>query len=209
MTLLLRPHNFVTSKPFLLIFSLYGGTYLSANMLDTLTSTLRNKPASTTTTGTSKFFATSAANLSLCLYKDNHFTRMFGAASSSGKSVVPRISYTLFAVRDSLTVFASFNLPPIIAPILPVSEGFEAYMSRASAAQFLAPAAVQILSTPLHLLGLDLYNRPGVSVGMRITRVVRDWGMSCLARVARIVPAFGVGGVVNTGVRRRWMEQLD
>ena len=85
-------------------------------------------------------------------------------------------------------------------------------MSASSAAQILAPAAVQIVSTPLHLLGLDLYNRGGVGMwgtDGRVRRVVRDWGVSCAARMGRIVPAFGVGGVVNTKVRRWGMQRLE
>ena len=72
-------------------------------------------------------------------------------------------------------------------------------------AQFLAPAGIQVFSTPLHLWGLDLYNRPGLRLGERVKRVVRDWGGSSVARMCRIVPAFGVGGVVNGGVRRGMM----
>jgi hypothetical protein len=61
---------------------------------------------------------------------------------------------------------------------------------------------------------LDLYNRPGdgkekVSVRERLTKVGRDWGKSSLARMCRIVPAFGFGGVVNLGMRRRMMGGLE
>lgn len=122
-----------------------------------------------------------------------------------GSGAVPKASYALFALRDSMTIFASFNLPPLIAPLLPLSTEAEKPISRASAAQFLAPAAIQIFSTPLHLWGLDLYNRPGVGVRQRVARVVRDWGGSTVARMGRIVPAFGVGGVVNAKVRRGMM----
>lgn len=154
--------------------------------------------------------------MSLCLYKDSQFARMFGGggggAGAAGASLVsrtiPKASYALFATRDSLTVFASFNLPPLIAPLLPLSEAAEKYVSRTSAAQFLAPAGMQLFSTPLHLWGLDLYNRPGVEGGgwrARAAKVGRDWAGSSVARMARIVPAFGVGGVVNSGVRARMM----
>jgi hypothetical protein len=108
-----------------------------------------------------------------------------------------------------MTVFASFNLPPLIAPLLPLSKSIETQISRASAAQFLAPAAIQLLSTPLHLWGLDLYNRPGVSWRERVGRVSRDWLGSSFARMARVVPAFGVGGVANGGVRRRMMGRCQ
>ena len=206
-TLLLRPHVFLTSKPFALIFMLYSGTYLAANALDTFKSTTNNRAASSTSSGPTKFAATSAANLSLCLYKDSQFTKMFGAVSARP---VPPVTYALFAARDCLTIFASFNLPPIIAPNMPLSESAEKYISRASAAQFLAPAAIQLVSTPFHLLGLDLYNRNGgTPFTDRLRKVRVDWMMSSIARMCRIVPAFGFGGVVNNGMRVKFMKALE
>ena len=145
--------------------------------------------------------------MSLCLYKDQHFVRYFGAPATGGAGVVPKASYALFALRDSLTIFASFNLPPLIAPLLPISEEAEKTISRASAAQFLAPAGIQVFSTPLHLWGLDLYNRPGVGFQQRIARVTRDWAGSTMARMGRVIPAFGVGGVVNAKMRRRMLNE--
>ena len=209
--LLTRPHIFLTSRPFLLVHTLYFGTYAMANSIDTLSSTIKNKAPNTTTAGPTKFLATTSVNMSLCLYKDSQFARMFGPRLSSALSprVIPKPSYALFALRDSLTIFASFNLPPLIAPLLPLSQSAEKQISRASAAQFLAPAGMQLLSTPLHLWGLDLYNRPGMSWRERVGRVSRDWFGSSLARMGRVVPAFGVGGVVNGDVRRRMMGRCE
>lgn len=206
-TLLSRPHRFLTGKPFALIIMVYGGTYLTANLLDTFKSTTKDRPASSKSNGVSKFFATSAANLSLGLYKDTQFTKMFGTVAARP---IPGASYALFAVRDCLTIFASFNLPPLIAPSLPISSAAEKYVSRASAAQFLAPAALQLISTPFHLLGLDLYNRNGGTPFSDRARKVRlDWLKSSLARMGRIVPAFSVGGIINNGMRLRFMKALE
>lgn len=83
-------------------------------------------------------------------------------------------------------------------------------MSGQTIAQFLAPATVQIFSTPMHLLGLDLYNRgKGVTWGERWGIVKKNWAVSAAARMCRIVPAFGVGGVVNLKVRRNLMGRLE
>ncbi|KAK3116733.1 hypothetical protein LTR53_002566 [Teratosphaeriaceae sp. CCFEE 6253] len=205
--LLLRPHRFLTSKPFALILMLYSGTYMAANTLDTFKSTTSDRPASKTSSGATKFAATSAANLSLCLYKDSQFTKMFGTVSARP---VPPVTYALFAARDCLTIFASFNLPPILAPNMPLSEAAEKYLSRATAAQFLAPAAMQLISTPFHLLGLNFYNRNGgTPLGDRFAKVRVDWMMSSLARMCRIIPAFGFGGVVNNGMRAKLMKSLE
>lgn len=123
------------------------------------------------------------------------------ALAKTAPRSVPKRTLALFAARDSLTVFASFNIPSLLGPVI----------GSQNAAQFLAPAGVQILSTPLHLLGLDLYNRPGgvgdgregTRIGWRDRwgRIRRDWAGAAMARMGRVVPAYGVGGVVNAGVR--------
>jgi hypothetical protein len=80
---------------------------------------------------------------------------------------------------------------------------------RTNIAQFVAPAMVQFISTPLHLVGLDLYNRPGVGWGERLGLLKRAYLTSSFARIMRIVPAFGVGGVVNTDVRSKFMARYE
>jgi hypothetical protein len=214
--LLLRPHTVLLSKPFALIFMLYGGTYLTANTLDTTVSTTQSRPATHVTSGTGKFLASSAANIGLCIYKDNVFVRLFGPPGVVPRAV-PAASLALFAVRDCLTIFASFNVPPLLGPVLTRHLGDEVqrFATGQTLAQFAAPAAVQAFSTPLHLLGLDIYNRPTAAAGRdgsgwmdRWAIVKKNWGISVAARVCRIVPAFGVGGVVNFKVRRSLMERL-
>lgn len=73
------------------------------------------------------------------------------------------------------------------------------------------PAAFQFVATPLHLLGLDLVGRPGGAAGAgdtsmweRAERVRRDWFSASSVRAVRILPAFGVGCVVNTELRE-WL----
>ncbi|KAF7502556.1 hypothetical protein GJ744_005495 [Endocarpon pusillum] len=223
--LLKAPHHFLVSRPFLLIFALYSSTYFTANAIDTITSTLHAQSPTTVTTGPTKFLATSAVNMSLSVYKDSHFARMFSATaatatrSNPATSTIPKISYLLFSLRDSLTIFASFNLPPLIAahlgPLSPHLPSLFAPLlstpsSRTNTAQFLAPALMQLVSTPLHLLGLDMFNRQRrLGAHQRLSRVRRDWGVSALARMGRIVPAFGVGGVVNAAARRALMPKID
>lgn len=207
--LLLRPHTVVFSKPVALIFMLYGGTYLTANTLDTCTATVTNKPSTLVTSGTTKFVASSAANIGLCIYKDAVYVKMFGPGGPPRPVSLP--SYALFTMRDCLTIFASFNVPPLLGPALSAQMGTELqkHVSGQTVAQFAAPAAVQLLSTPVHLLGLDLYNRPqGVTWEERWLQVRRNWLTSTAARICRIVPAFGIGGTVNAKVRRSLMEKL-
>ena len=203
--LILRPHTFLFARPSAIMMLLYSCTYLTANVIDTISSTAQGQPASTTTSGFTKFGAVSLVNLSLALYKDSQFTRMFGIISPRP---LPPVSYALLALRDSLTIFASFNLPPKLAPMLP--DSVEDHFSRLSVAQFTAPALIQILNTPLHLLGLNLYNQNcPTPVRDRLRKVRLDWPATSLARMCRVLPAFGVGGVVNYKVRAKMMDEFD
>ncbi|KAF9874648.1 hypothetical protein CkaCkLH20_07785 [Colletotrichum karsti] len=213
--LVLRPHHVVFSKPFALIFALYGGTYLTANTLDTAVSTVQNKSPSHVTAGTGKFAASSTANIGICMYKDQVYVRMFGPPGVTPRAV-PMISYALFGLRDCLTIFASFNVPPRMGPWLNERMGEEVAkkVSGLTVMQFAAPAMVQLVSTPLHLLGLDVYNRPSAAGAVvtwkdRWQIVAKNWGISTMARICRIIPAYGVGGVVNRKVRLSMMEKLE
>ncbi|KAF4973759.1 hypothetical protein FZEAL_9238 [Fusarium zealandicum] len=216
-TLLTRPHTLLLSKPTALIFCLYGGTYLTANAVDTTSATVNNRPAASVTAGTTKFAASSAANIGVCIYKDQVFVRMFGPPGAVPRPV-PLPSYALFALRDCMTIFASFNVPPLLGPWLDqrMSDEVRKRFSGLYAAQFMAPALVQFVSTPMHLFGLDLYNRPAsgpagaaISLRDRLVLVRQNWLISSIARICRIVPAFGVGGVVNMKVRKNLMGKLE
>ncbi|KAK2846421.1 hypothetical protein FQN49_005735 [Arthroderma sp. PD_2] len=233
-----RPHRFITSTPFLLIYTLYSSTYLTANLIDTAVSTMEDKAYNSVSTGFVKFVSTALVNMSICVYKDSRFVKIFGTQSqgNAGQSAsakapaaaaapqikgtaaclpptprIPITSYSLFCLRDSLTIFASFNLPPLVARHVPDAIASNP-KSKYAIAQFSIPAAVQLVSTPPHLLGLDLYNRQpvgGLPAVDRWARVKRDWAPSCIARIGRIVPAYGIGGVVNTRLREKFMTSLD
>ncbi|KUF96497.1 histone H3 [Phytophthora nicotianae] len=76
-------------------------------------------------------------------------------------------------------------------------------------AQLVCPAAVQFVSTPLHLLGLDLYNNKGHAMSQRVGFIRREYVKSVLARIGRIGPAFGIGGVGNAYFRNTLRAKLD
>ncbi|CAK7211763.1 hypothetical protein SCUCBS95973_001229 [Sporothrix curviconia] len=229
-TLFRHPQQILLGKPFFLICLLYGGTYFTANVVDTASSTAHNRPASHVTAGAAKFAASSTANVGICIYKDQVFVRMFGPPGAIPRPV-PMPSYFLFALRDCMTIFASFNIPPRLGPFLnerlgmgdsAAANSLVRGISGQTVAQFAAPALTQFISTPAHLLGLDLYNRAWQQAGSaaaggstqitwsdRFAAVRKNWFVSSVARIGRIVPAYGVGGVVNMKMRKALMTELE
>lgn len=184
---------------------LYGGTYLAANALDTFNSATKGLPAQHTESNATKLCAVTSVNLCLSLYKDAAFAKNFGPPSALA---IPLISYIPFVVRDCITLSASFHLPGEIAPLLP--EAWDRYLGRATIAQLSAPALSQWVATPLHLLALDLHARRGrLGLGERGRAVGRLWAKASVARMCRVVPAYGFGAVVNGRVRGELMGWVD
>ncbi|ETV98847.1 hypothetical protein H310_08348 [Aphanomyces invadans] len=182
-----NPLSFIRRKEFLLIYGLYTATYLSANAIDTVCEATEHDNK------LPKFVGTTAVNMGLCIAKDREFARMFGVIAPAK---FPLVSVALFAVRDSMTVGASFVAPPVIASFIE-SNGFANKSNSNSLAQMLCPAIVQLVSTPLHLLSLDLYNRNVATTQSRVAFVSREYLKSTAARIGRIAPAFGFGGIGN------------
>lgn len=78
------------------------------------------------------------------------------------------------------------------------------------ASQLLCPVVLQLLTTPMHLAGLDYYNRPDAPMRDRWELLRSTYRKSVVARMARILPAWGFGGLGNKHLRgeyRTWMTQ--
>lgn len=191
-TLVSKPIYFLRQPSFLLILGVYSGTYIVANNIEAICE--RQNRSSFYP----KFVGSSIANVTLSVLKDKAFARMFGKGDPRPMHFS---SLALFGARDSMTILASFSLPGIISKQLQQDCGV-AKLTADTSAQLVTPCAMQFLSTPLHLLGLDIYNRPTVSGGDRIRFVQQEYVKTALARIARIFPAYGIGGVVNKYMRK-------
>lgn len=190
-----RPFHFAMSRQFRVVLGVYFATYATANIVDT---TCEHYNIDSTKSSIYKLVSTSLANILVCVHKDKVFARMFGVAATRS---FPKMSYFLFTVRDSLTIAASFTIPSQFATILQKNSIISSDKGANLTAQLLCPAAVQFFSTPVHLLALDLYNRPGVLFSSRARLLGREYLKSSVARIGRIGPAFGFGGMGNTYIR--------
>ncbi|TPX58248.1 hypothetical protein PhCBS80983_g03274 [Powellomyces hirtus] len=196
--LLTHPVRFYRQPATLFMFAVYAGTYWTANTIQSVCDY----------EGWDwfypKFVGTTVANVGLCVAKDVCFTRWFGTGTPKP---VPLRSYALYTSRDMLTVFASFNLPPILAAKLSSHYAIPKRQAEV-ASQLLTPCAVQLVSTPMHLLGMDVYNRPTATSRERWGVIGKQYWSATAARVGRIFAAFGIGGVANQYFRFEGKEWL-
>lgn len=204
------------SRPFHLVFGVYFFTYATANLADSIHARRNSLPSAHQSATTTKFLCTTAVSTALCTYKDGQLARFFGRGPPT--LGVPPQSYALFILRDAATVYASFTMPVILSPWLTNLAATTQLGNYAAAlksqdvslktSQILLPAMIQVISTPIHLLGLEHYNKQGrIPFLVRLSAVWKNMGVAIPLRILRIVPAFGFGNVVNTSLRQATMDR--
>ena len=184
------PIKFCKGLPFLCIWGLYSATYATANYIDSYCK------KHNINSDVPKFIGVGSVNASLSILKDRSFARMFGTCLPTK---IPLISYGLWAVRDMSTIVTSFNVPSKLADVLE-KKGYSKKVSMNSA-QVFCPVVMQTITTPLHLLGLDYYNNRGKMMNERFKFIRKEYGKTTFARMCRIAPAFGFGGIINNNLK--------
>lgn len=190
-------------RPFAAVWSLYAATYAVANSTETITHSFSLAAAGTTT-----FISTLAVNVPLGVWKDLQFARIYGTGSAPdaqpaairARMHVPKGATAAFLIRDALTIFGSFALPSRLAASIP--DEVAGPHAKATLTQMTVPVLSQLVATPVHLLGLSLYGRPGkVDVRQMVASIGRALPAATVVRCARIIPAFSVGCLTNIELR--------
>jgi hypothetical protein len=179
--------------PFSIMFGVYSATYATANLTE-----LACRSAGVDYKIPTIVMA-SIANITAIAYKDKEFARMFG---SSAKKVFPKLSFGLFALRDSITIASSFVAKKDFMEYLESRFGVEHKVADL-VASLTVPMAAQIMSTPILILSLDLFTTPRASLIERIKSIFSKYPSVCAGRMFRVVPAFGIGGFINDMIRPR------
>ncbi|GMH97547.1 hypothetical protein TrST_g6725 [Triparma strigata] len=200
LTLISNPMKFVTSPEYVWICGLYSATYIAANTITTYC-TLTSRPSSSP-----KLIGTTLVNIYACVSKDAAFAKMFGSCAPHS---VPKRSLALFSLRDGGTIFSSFLLPQKLAAVFEVM-GIN-HIQSLNVAQLTCPVVFQAVSAPIHLLGLDFYNRsPGELMGKtRMAASVDNYFPVVGARMLRVLPAFGIGGIGNRMLRAEMIKRIE
>lgn len=197
-----RPGRMLATPALRLAFGVCAATYAAANAIETA---CNRHESSSLERASAKLFGTTAVHSAASAAKDAAFARMFGTLHLSPR-VLPLASYGLFAVRDCLTMGASFTLPPELACPLAGATGLPNAQALA-AAQVLSPAMIQLVVAPLHLMALNKYNVPTASFVDRVCAVGRTLPQATATRMVRFLFAYGLGGVLNASLLReahRW-----
>eukprot|EP00526_Cylindrotheca_closterium_P017511 CAMPEP_0113643786 /NCGR_PEP_ID=MMETSP0017_2-20120614/23033_1 /TAXON_ID=2856 /ORGANISM="Cylindrotheca closterium" /LENGTH=311 /DNA_ID=CAMNT_0000555339 /DNA_START=9 /DNA_END=941 /DNA_ORIENTATION=- /assembly_acc=CAM_ASM_000147 len=217
--MLAHPIKTVKSPAFLLVWGVYAGTYCTANCLKTLVEhksykeeARNNGKSSTAELGkVGIFLGTTCVNSGMAFWKDKVLAQLYG--SNPTKSILPRWTYAMWVARDLSVIGSSFILPDIVYPKLVDAYGFEEKTAR-SFCQIALPVGAQFVASPLHYIGLDLYNRNLGSMSWRESMIDRSKSLYrgvlpvTIARIARIAPGYGFAGVFNTKLREDWREYL-
>ncbi|KAL4911895.1 hypothetical protein BDW62DRAFT_206985 [Aspergillus aurantiobrunneus] len=199
-TALTHPQAFLLSRPHGHVFALYAATYTVANTTETIAQQTHPSLSSALT-----FACTFLVDVPLGVWKDLRFAQLFGTHSHqrplpTTKKALPipkktgsTAATTALLIRDALTIYGSFALAQRCTEIIPDSLAAHPY-SKTVFTQLVVPVLSQLAATPLHLLGLDLYNRKH--------RV--PWGERA-AVVRRDLPACGDGGPVCADCAGVWV----
>jgi hypothetical protein len=193
-----QPLQFFASFKFRWMYFVYTLTY-SANNLTDHSQIMPEVPLPI-----QNLLITFAANTVCGILKDKAYIQHFGVAQ---QRKFPVASLGLLLLRDIITVASAFTLPPIFADQIYLRFDVSERTSR-TIAQLATPLLVQIVVTPLHLLGLDLYNRQGLKLSQRAGYLKTLYPNALGMRMIRFLPAYGIGGVINNELRQTLWDRF-
>jgi hypothetical protein len=194
-----KPKIAFTSPALWMVAGVYGGTYFAKNVSDVVIE--RTGVGGSPIAQAGKFAVVTSTNMGGSILKDAAFAKLFGAgaAATGAPPVVPLASYALFALRDCLTIGGAFFVPDVMRDAL-VASGNVRDAAAGAAAQLASPPLMQVVCTPMHLLALNFVNAPGATAAARMAVMKKSTPAALLARSLRMLPAYGVGGILNTSL---------
>lgn len=183
-------------RPLFVMFNVYGLTYSTANLtelycfqmnLDYKVHVLVN---------------TSIVNILAINFKDMFYSKLL---LSNTNVSYPLLSKVLFGMRDTITIGANFVVKKDFIAFL---ENHVSYSKADIIASLTIPSLAQILSTPIHIAAIDLYQNRNQSLMERLQNMRNTYGNVLIGRVFRTIPAFCVGGFINDMLRPDRKQEL-
>lgn len=188
--------------PFGMVLGVYTLTYGANNLVDVVSERYELSP---TTQHSAKLLGATGAYTTSSILKDVAFAKMFSKAAETAQEVkraVPLSTYGTFLFRDGLIIGAGFVLPAFVAGAIHANTSLDKPKAE-KVAQLATPCAMQLLITPIHLFGLNLYNAPIATAGERFRAVASTYPEATGVRMFRFLWAYGVGGLMNKDLTQR------
>jgi hypothetical protein len=200
--MIMQPRVFLNGLSFRLTFVVYFGTYAVANLSEAALDYLKIKDDKTRKTW--KVGCASVANVGLLAWRDSVFARAFAGGKPPAKTPMRTIS--LFAARDTATMFATFYAAPKAANYLMREHDVDKELAEISTSLSI-PVVSQFITAPIHIHAIDYFSRPEATTAERIATMKKEMGKVCFARGLRILPAFGIGSYSNNKFRELTIRQ--
>ena len=179
-------HKFI--KPLSVMSVVYSSTYCTANISE-LYCKKKNIDYKLPT-----LLSTSLVNIISISYKDMIYSKILNSQMKS----FPMQCNLLFALRDALTINSCFIWKKDVINCL------DRHMMNNKSdilASIFLPCCVQSISTPLHILAIDMYEKPKSSIADRLNNIKRCYKSILCGRMMRTIPAFGIGSFMNDMLR--------
>merc|ERR1712087_327874 len=141
--------------PFGMVMGVYTLTYGASNLVDVVS---ERYELGAGTQNMMKLVGATGAYTTSSILKDVAFAKMFSKAAETATEVkrsVPLTTYGTFLFRDALIIGAGFILPAMVAGAIKSNTEIDAQKAD-KIAQLATPCAMQVVITPIHLLGLNL-----------------------------------------------------
>jgi hypothetical protein len=132
------------------------------------------------------------------IYKDIQFSKLFHQSNQNKVNLKGSHfnSYSLFAIRDMMTISSEFILKPDLNRYLE-----NKYNISHNKADFISsmtlPIITQLFSTPIHILSINYLQKPEISFSQRLQHIKNIYYGVCIGRMIRVIPAFCIGGFMN------------
>lgn len=235
-TVLLRPHKFFLpckENKCALVYAVcattYGFTYMGSNMAKSYLESTDRENIANLTAG----ILSGAINTVLTIWKDSVILRALPPVNAndlaSAKKPVPNLTRFLFGCRDVLTCVAAFTIAPALAvylsqyiyhhrrvkgvkdAALPEDEGKRKFfLSPADTAQIITPALLQFVTTLMHITAIRYRQTYPQFNWADLKKSLHDTYLSStLLRICRIIPAFGLGGILNREMRCELLNKAE
>lgn len=159
--------------------------------------------------------ASGLVNIALTVWKDGIILKVLPPKDPNdlklAKLPVPIFSRSLFAVRDMLTCIAAFTIAPEVANYLARKYNpNQLPLSANDIGQIVTPAALQTVTTLIHITAIRYQRTNGALTMPDLTKSLRDnYLQATTLRVCRIIPAFGIGGILNRETRWSLLDKAE